>query len=191
MLLCFRLWSFDKQTPPIFQIYLKNPTLIINFNLVLEFGSYQFQRIIWRSSFFKVNIKNYMSMQVAQLPKGGVNKGQVIPLKCSCPPDCKCKSPELREWHHKPCSEMSYISQYGDIFCRHHLSKCDGYFIKDASFQCAAAQQANTWNQYRHAAQFLMAIAQGLQAAEFTLSANDQIHFAATLNTEVIRRWNQ
>ncbi|CAD8055019.1 unnamed protein product [Paramecium primaurelia] len=125
-------------------------------------------------------------------PKGGVNKGQIIPLKCSCPPDCQCKSSEIRNWHHKPCSDQCFISQYGDIFCKNHLNDCDGYFIKDASFQCAAAKQANTWNQFRAASQFLMALAQGVQAAEISLDqGNAVITFIASLNTEVVRRWNQ
>ncbi|CAD8113539.1 unnamed protein product [Paramecium primaurelia] len=125
-------------------------------------------------------------------PKGGVNRGQVIPLKCCCPPDCQCKSSDIRNWHHKECSEQSFISQYGDIFCKNHLNKCGGYFIKDASFQCAAAKQANTWNQFRAASQFLMALAQGVQAAEISLDqGNAVVNFIASLNTEVVRRWNQ
>ncbi|CAD8193121.1 unnamed protein product [Paramecium octaurelia] len=189
MLLCFRLWSFDKMLQLMFQIIAILHLIFFQF-----FQNYIQQNIFFivmeRSSFFQNQYQQSQHM-LASPPRGGVNKGQILPLKCSCPPDCQCKSVEKREWHHKPCSEQSYISQYGDIFCRHHLTKCKGYFIKDASFQCAAAQQANTWNQYRNASQFLMAIAQGLQAAEITLDANDLVNFAACLNTEVIRRWNQ
>ncbi|CAD8211374.1 unnamed protein product [Paramecium octaurelia] len=128
-----------------------------------------------------------------QLPPGGLNKGLVIGLSCSCPPGCQCKSTAIRNWHHKVCGCPSYINEFGDIFCKNFKDKpeCQGYFIQHAKFQCSQAQKNDTWIGYRNAAQFMMALAQGIQAAEFQLK-NDQnlVHFTSTLNKEVQRRWN-
>ncbi|CAD8127553.1 unnamed protein product [Paramecium sonneborni] len=128
-------------------------------------------------------------MSINDVPKGGLNSSKLVPLKCSCPPDCKCSDKNPSYWKHKPCQELTYITDKGDIICKNHLTKCKGYFIKDASFECDQ-KKPNTCYQYKSISQFLMAIAQGLQAAEFSLQVEDLIVFSTSLNTEVVKRWN-
>ncbi|CAD8068124.1 unnamed protein product [Paramecium primaurelia] len=131
-------------------------------------------------------------MQTQYPPKGGVNKGQIIPLKSSCPFDCQCKSEEIRNWHHKSCSELCFVSQYGDIFCQHHLKICDGYLIQDASFECSSAGKGNTWKQYRGNSQFFMALVLCIKAAEISLDSNNElINFTTSLQKEAFQRRNQ
>ncbi|CAD8191797.1 unnamed protein product [Paramecium pentaurelia] len=111
-----------------------------------------------------------------------------VRLKCACPPSCICKSSELREWSHLSCSKYSYLSAKGDIFC--NQQGCKSYFIKDASFQCQQAKQNSTFYQYKSAAQFIMALAMAIQAADLTLKDNDLIKFTTDINSEVMKRWN-
>ncbi|CAD8127554.1 unnamed protein product [Paramecium sonneborni] len=129
----------------------------------------------------------------SQLPKGGYNKGIVIELQCQCPPGCLCNSQKIRKWHHKACGCPSFINEFGDIFCKNFKDRkdCQGYFIQYAQFQCSVAKRSETWVEFKSAAQFLMALAQGIQAAEFVLQNDaNYIHFVDTLNKEVQRRWN-
>ncbi|CAD8211977.1 unnamed protein product [Paramecium pentaurelia] len=128
-----------------------------------------------------------------QLPPGGLNRGLVISLCCSCPPGCPCKSNQLRKWHHKACGCPSFINEYGDIFCKNFRDKpeCQGYFIQHAQFQCQTSKRSQTWVGFQTAAKFLMALAQGIQAAEFELrQGQNLVHFVDTLSQEVKKRWN-
>lgn len=63
----------------------------------------------------------YLNMSIYSVPKGGLNKGIIIPLKFKCPNDCVCGSIELRTWHHRKCGDPSFITEFGDIICRNHL----------------------------------------------------------------------
>lgn len=49
-------------------------------------------------------------MSALSVPKGGLNKGIILPLTFSCPSDCVCKSDDLRNWHHQKCGNPSYIT---------------------------------------------------------------------------------
>ncbi|CAD8203696.1 unnamed protein product [Paramecium pentaurelia] len=129
-------------------------------------------------------------MNLDSLPKGGVNKGMVLPLIFQCPQDCICQSSLPKIWYHKKCGQPSFISEYGDIFCCNHLEDCSGYFIQNAYFQCRKAKKSNTWYQHNQFSKLLMALSQAISVAENTLEANNVHHFTKNLLKSLHQRWH-
>ncbi|CAD8213395.1 unnamed protein product [Paramecium octaurelia] len=129
-------------------------------------------------------------MSAKDLPKGGVNRGVVIPLIFSCPKQCDCQSSKLKRWYHKPCGQPAFISEYGDIFCKYHLTSCYGYFIKDAKFQCNVAKKNNSWYSYKSMPEILMALSFALKAVELNVQegVNSQ-QFTINILDQLRKRW--
>ncbi|CAD8203654.1 unnamed protein product [Paramecium pentaurelia] len=125
------------------------------------------------------------------VPKGGLNQQEriILPLKFICPSDCVCQSKVERIWHHKKCGNPSFITDYGDILCKNHLTDCPGYFIKDASFQCNKAAESNTWYQHKSMSQLFDALSKAIQVAENDLSDDKVIQFSKNLINQLQTRW--
>ncbi|CAD8088361.1 unnamed protein product [Paramecium sonneborni] len=121
-------------------------------------------------------------------PPGGLHKGLIIPLVCSCPSECQCRAISIKKWYHS-CKNPAFITQYGDIICKNHLKTCKGFFLQDARFRCREANQV-TYYSKNTKSQFIMAIAQGLQFQQLQLSDHDLIEFSTSLNMSVFKRWN-
>ncbi|KAM3131788.1 hypothetical protein pb186bvf_016038 [Paramecium bursaria] len=92
---------------------------------------------------------------------------QLVPLKSTCPSGCVCRGKDVKNWTHSSCKTQSYINCKGDISCDRG---CATYFIQHAGFKC---EQAQNYESFKTATQFLMALAQAMQAAEFNLSDDD------------------
>ncbi|CAK66190.1 unnamed protein product (macronuclear) [Paramecium tetraurelia] len=130
-------------------------------------------------------------MLVYSVPKGGLNKGVIIPLIFQCPQECVCKSSKpTQAWYHKKCGDPSFITENGDILCKNHLKDCSGYFIQDAFFQCNKARQSNTWYQHKSRSQLLMALSFALNAAEHNLDQNALNQFTKNILDSVQKRFH-
>ncbi|CAD8128341.1 unnamed protein product [Paramecium sonneborni] len=113
----------------------------------------------------------------------------IVRLKFKCPPDCVCKSTEIRNWYHGKCCQPSFITSKGDIFC--DQEGCSHYFIKDARFQCQKAQKDKTYYQYKSISEFLMAISLAMQASDYEIKSElEKQNFSKDLLQGVLERWN-
>ncbi|CAD8195735.1 unnamed protein product [Paramecium octaurelia] len=127
-------------------------------------------------------------MSIANLPKGGVNRGIIIPLFIPCPSQCVCQSSEPIVWYCL-CGSAMYLSEYGDIFCQNHLKYCSGNFIKNKFFQCDKAKQSNTRYQFKSISQILLSLSQCLSVLEDTIDHQQQ-RFCQSFLENVCKRWH-